>query len=143
MMTQYEHKKRLAHESRQRSYQKHIQKQKKQIVTSEWWLNKTIKEQAEQKFWCTSHEGCYRCSTNNGESLNHAKAKFEIWLQHKMQGHLVYTELRLKNGARPDLVVAEPRTGNIYCVEIVRTEPAKSLASKQSTYPFPIRKVVV
>lgn len=103
-----------------------------------------VKEVADQRYWATSHKNCFRASFSAKETMfnqqpeteKHINTKFERWKYHRKLGRIVFTELRLKDGNRPDLIVIDK--GFIFCEEIVNTEEEQSLLKKAHKYPFNI-----
>jgi hypothetical protein len=109
------------------------------------WGAMTVKSQADPQFWCSTHEGCFRCSfgrkeDGRGETDDHRDTKYERWKFHKKCGRLVWCELRLRNGmGRPDLVVVDK--GFTFIEEIVCSEKEASIVLKKDKYPWPISVV--
>jgi hypothetical protein len=68
--------------------------------------------------------------------------KYELWKEYRRLGAAVFTELRLKNGSRPDLVVCLAN-GDVEIIEVVESETEESLLLKEEKYPFPIKIVRV
>jgi len=136
-------------------YQKKLQKQtekkrnrqiSKMKTSVEYQITK-VKEVADKRFWCTAHDGCFRASFSEQgkkvESLKHIRAKFDRWLLHRLEGHIVFCELRLKDVGRPDLVIIHKNTGEIWIEEIVCSEKKESLIKKNNKYPFPVKSIKV
>lgn len=127
--------------------EKHInRKVAKYQNTIEYGISK-VKEVANPRFWCTTHEGCFRCSFEKqdndrcAESKEHRDKKYERWAHHKLQGRAVFCELILDNGLRPDLIVVDK--GFIFIEEIVCSEKEQSIIRKKKSYPFPVNVINV
>lgn len=94
-----------------------------------------VKEQAEPAFWSSSHEGCLRVSINDTDA--HTETMFRQWWEYRKRGYAVYTNLILKSGDRPDLIVISPH-GEIKAIEVVASESEASIKDKRVRYPWPI-----
>jgi len=97
-----------------------------------------VKEEARQDTWCTTHANCFRCSIGKAESEKHIRKKFDRFLEWRLFGATVFTELRLKDGSRPDLIICL-NNGEVFIEEIVESEKEESLLLKEDKYPFPIK----
>ena len=104
--------------------------------TLEWGAGE-VKKYADPKSWCSSHEGCFRCSFGKNETPLHRDTKYERWKHHKQLGRLVWCELRLKppHGIT-DLTVVDK--GFIFIEEIAVSEKEASLIEKKRKYPWPV-----
>jgi len=101
-----------------------------------------VKEVARPDTWCTNHGNCFRCSIGDAESEAHARGKFERFIYWRQYGATVFTELRLKSGDRPDLVICL-NNGEIFIEEIAESEKEVSLLAKKERYPFPMKIIRV
>lgn len=107
---------------------------------------KVVKENANPAFWSSSHKNCFRASfsknpdsTRKPESKAHRDKKYSEWCKYRSLGYIVFTELILKNGLRPDLVVVD--VGFVFIIEVVNTEKEESIIRKKKEYPFPVEVV--
>lgn len=120
-----------------------MQDKEKREKSLSWALN-VIKEQSRRDTWCTTHKNCFRCTVSpdlkKGESDAHIKKKFERYLEWRRFGAIVFTELILLGGNRPDLVICL-NNGEIFIEEIVESEKGASLLLKENKYPFPVKIV--
>lgn len=122
-----------------RIQRKRVQDKTKAEKSLIWALN-TVKDQARRDTWSTAHKNCFRCSIGEGESETHIRKKFDRFLEWRRFGATVFTELRLLDGSRPDLIVCL-NNGEIFIEEIVESEKEASLLLKEEKYPFPIKIV--
>jgi len=102
-----------------------------------------LKEVSRKDTWCTDHANCFRGTITidgKGESEAHLDKKYELWKECRKMGGKVFTELRLAEGGRPDLVVCW-NNGKIEIIEVVESEREESLLLKEDKYPFPMRVV--
>ena len=99
-----------------------------------------VKSQARSSSWCSTHGNCFRWY--EGETEEHIRAKFERFLEWRRHGATVFTELILKNGKRPDLIVCL-NNGEIFIEEVAVTESEHSLEAKKNPYPWPIKVIRV
>ena len=97
-----------------------------------------VKETVRSSSWCSTHGNCFRWY--EGETEEHINAKFERFKEWRRHGATVFTELILKNGKRPDLIVCFSN-GEVFIEEIAVTEAEASLAEKDLKYPFPIKVI--
>jgi len=133
MARDYEKKKLRAQASRQRSYEKHVNKLK---TSSEF----RIKEGLEEIRFSNrsgSHVNCIRIFPNN--TLEHEHTKFMVCWTLRKWGHDFITEPIFNNNKRADVI--DLSEGIVY--EIIKSETEAKLADKTETYPdvFEIRKV--
>jgi competence CoiA-like predicted nuclease len=70
-------------------------------------------------------EGCIKCSNETMEHLA-VKAQIVWWL--KKQGYSCYTEARLKDNSRPDIIALKDQHGVI--IEVCHSESERKLADK-------------
>jgi hypothetical protein len=77
-----------------------------------------------------SHCGCFRASPG-GESDEHIRRKFEVWLELRKRKDAVLTEAIFENGARADVV--DLTKGIIY--EVTHSEKEQDCREKVKTYP--------
>lgn len=101
--------------------------------------------QGKAKGLITKKEGeSFRCSfshslrDNAGESKQHTYLKFDRWYRNRWLGRLVFVELELKDGSRPDLIIA-CRDGSVFIEEIGITEGQESFTKKFIKYPWPMK----
>jgi len=102
---------------------------------------KRVCEEARRDTWSTSHKNCFRGSISidgKGETEAHLDKKYELWKEYRKAGATVFTELILKDGSRPDLIVCW-NNGDIEIVEVAKTEKEESLLLKEDKYPFKIK----
>lgn len=100
-----------------------------------------VKDQARPDCWCTTHANCFQFSIGKSESESHIRAKFERFLNLRMIGYTVFTELRWKGkGGRSDLVVCA-NNGDVWIEEILESETDKKFEQKLDKYPFPVNKI--
>ena len=103
-----------------------------------------LKEVARRDTWCTVHSNCFRGSISfdgrKGESEAHLDKKYALWKEYRKAGAIVFVELRLADGSRPDLIVVW-NNGQIEIVEVAESEKEESLLAKEDKYPFPIKVV--
>lgn len=118
---------------------KHYQKVRKRFEESTIGGINKIKELARRDTWCSTHKNCFRASFGKSENKAHRDKKYERWCHHRERGRSVFTELVLKSGLRPDLVIVDNK-GMVWVEEVVNSESDESVVSKMSNYPF---KVVV
>ncbi|KKK53188.1 hypothetical protein LCGC14_3097270 [marine sediment metagenome] len=123
-------------ESINRQFEIDMEKYQKTLI----YALKSVKDQARPDTWSSAHKNCFRCSIGKGESEKHIRKKFERYLEWRKLGAVVFTELRLKDGSRPDLIVCL-NNGSVFIEEIVESEKEASLLIKEKKYPFPIRIV--
>lgn len=73
-------------------------------------------------------EGCSKTQGSLGESIEHYLVKSAVlhWL--KTQGYDVWTESRLKDGSRPDIIAIKGHIG--YILEIIHSETEKKFMAK-------------
>lgn len=95
-----------------------------------------IKDEVRTDTWCTVHLNCFKASFGPGESEKHMDKKYERWKYWQKKGFYVFTEVRLKNGQRPDLIVFNEN--EIFIEEIVNTEKKESIEKKKYKYPFSV-----
>ena len=141
-MTKKTPEQKLAHyKQKQQEYaEKAMLRRGEKLRKSMPWLVSEIKEYADQKFWCSTHLCCFRFSVADTEE--HIYKCFDRFYHHLKLGRMVYSELRLKEGmGRPDLVVIEPSTGEVWCEEIVVSESGESIKAKEQKYPWPVTVV--
>lgn len=69
---------------------------------------------------------------HKGNTLEHERTKFEVAYWLKNNGYDFYSEVTLKNGKRPDLLVVG--VPDPFAVEIVHTESAESIEVKKAEY---------
>lgn len=139
----------ICNDCRQIIYQERREKEQNKVqskikATKEYGI-KRVKAEAFAPYWCTEHRNCFRATITEdgkGESEEHVNKKFERWKYHRMRRHIVFCELVLKDGSRPDLVIVE-NGENIYIEEILCSEKEENIVSKMQKYPFPIRKIYV
>ena len=128
-------------ESRKRSIERSIvNRRQKQESTLQSALNR-VHQEARRDTWCTSHKNCFRGSISidgKGETEAHLDKKYELWKEYRKAGATVFTELILKDGSRPDLIVCW-NNGDIEIVEVAKTEKEESLLLKEDKYPFKIK----
>lgn len=123
---------------RSAAFNRKVKKDKEKYQKSLIWALHSVKEQARQDTWSTAHKNCFRCSIGKGESEKHIRRKFERYLEWRKYGAVVFTELRLKDGSRPDLIICLSN-GEVFIEEIVESEKEASLLLKEDKYPFPIK----
>jgi len=126
--------------AKQRNYVKHLNNLESKRSKTLFNAVRKVKDVAETSLWSSSHDNCFRCTVGKGESPRHIKKKFERWLYWREFGATVFTELRLKNGRRPDLIVCL-NNGDVFIEEIVESEKEKSIIDKRKDYPFEIRAI--
>jgi len=97
-----------------------------------------VKEKVRQSSWCSTHGNCFRWY--EGETDEHIRAKFERFMEWRKHGATVFTELILKNGKRPDLIICFAN-GDVFIEEIAVSESEHSLEAKKNPYPFPIKVI--
>ncbi len=100
-----------------------------------------VHDEARADTWCTAHKNCFRGSISidgKGESEAHLDKKYELWKEYRRAGAVVFTELILKDGSQPDLIVCW-NNGDIQIVEVAKSEKEESLLLKEDKYPFPIK----
>jgi hypothetical protein len=73
--------------------------------------------------------------------MKHVFYKFIRYLYHRQAGRTVFTELILKNGKRPDLIVLEQDF--VWIEEICISEKESSIIEKKKDYPFPIKVIKI
>jgi len=117
----------------------------RKIIKSQRSLNGALKcvyEEIRRDTWCTPHTNCFRGSITidgkGGESEEHLDKKYQLWKEFRKAGAIVLTEIILKDGSRPDLIVCW-NNGEVEIVEIAKSEKEKSLILKEDKYPFPIK----
>jgi hypothetical protein len=131
------------HSKYEKALGKYEKKQEYKKTANIEYALKIVREYAREDTWCTSHANCFRASfglDNKAESEAHLNKKFELWCEYRRLGFVVYCELILKDGRRPDLVIVG-NNGTIEIIEIYESESSKSLENKESVYPFPVRAV--
>ncbi len=99
-----------------------------------------IKDAANSLFWSTSHKNCFRATFGPGESPKHMDKKYERWKYHRSMGRIVFCELILENGSRPDLIICDNK-GNVWIEEILVSEKDENIKNKEVKYPFEVRKI--
>ena len=128
-------------ESRKKSIERSMAKRRlKQQSTLQSALNR-VHEEARRDTWCTSHKNCFRGSISidgKGETEAHLDKKYELWKEYRKMGAIVFTELILQDGSRPDLIVCW-NNGEVEIVEVVHSEKEESIILKEDKYPFPIK----
>jgi hypothetical protein len=77
-----------------------------------------------------SHTSCFRAAPG-GESDEHIRRKFEVWLELRKRGSTVMTEAIFENGGRADVV--DLSRGIIY--EVTHSEKENDCKEKVKTYP--------
>ena len=121
----------------------YLERKKNRLISLNSSINR-VKEVARRDTWCTNHSNCFRASFSqkdkNAESDRHRDKKYETWVEYRKMGCVVFVELRLLNGCRPDLIVCF-NNGDVEIVEIVESETEKSILIKKDKYPFPLRVV--
>ena len=125
-----------AYESKQRSFERMVARRKAKMESTLTAAIRKVKEEARQDCWCTIHDSCFRYY--EGETDNHVRAKFERFLHWRKYGASVFTELILKNGKRPDLIICL-NNGEVFIEEILESEKEENiLLNKKEAYPFKI-----
>jgi hypothetical protein len=120
---------------------KHTLKEKSTLQSA---LNR-VYEEARKDTWSTSHKNCFRGSISidgKAETEAHLDKKYELWKEYRKAGATVFTELRLLDGSRPDLVVCW-NNGEVEIVEVAHSEKEESILLKEDKYPFPMKVVKV
>jgi hypothetical protein len=135
MQTYEEHQ-----EKRRESILRQIKRQKAKRESTLPAALSRVKEVSRPDTWCTNHGNCFRCSVGDAESEKHARCKFDRFIYWRQYGATVFTELRLKTGDRPDLVICL-NNGEIFIEEIAESEKEASLLAKKERYPFPMKVI--
>jgi len=129
---------------RQEAYQKKVEKDRLKRESTVISAISRLKAISRRDTWCTSHTNCFRGSLaldgRKGESETHLDKKYELWKEYRKLGCIVFTELRLSDGSRPDLVICF-NNGTIEIIEVIESEKEESLLLKEDKYPFPMKVV--
>jgi len=128
---------------RQEAYQKKIEKDRLKRESTVISAISRLKAISRKDTWCTSHSNCFKGSISingKGESETHLDKKYELWKEARQMGGTVFTELRLNDGSRPDLIVCW-NNGTVEIIEVAESEKEESLLLKEDKYPFPMRVV--
>lgn len=123
---------------REKRFKEYLQRQKDKRKSTKGYAEYRVKCEARRDAWCSTHANCFRFY--EGETEEHVRAKFERFLHWRSMECTVYTELILKNGKRPDLIICQ-NNGDIFIEEIMESESDESIELKEKSYPFPIRLV--
>lgn len=70
---------------------------------------------------------------NKKGTYSHELMKFKLLWLYLLEGYDCYTEVELKKGGRPDLIVFKGNDAKI--IEVVNSEKQESIESKKSKYP--------
>lgn len=129
----YEQRKRKAYLAKQKSFERHIARQKSSLE----YRKRDYLNEIRISNRSGSHVNCLRLFKNN--TLAHEQTKFMVCWTLLKWGHEFITEPIFNNGKRAD--VLDLHTGIVY--EVIKTETEERLADKSDTYPqiFEIRKV--
>ena len=77
----------------------------------------------------------------SNETIEHFTVKCQVAHYCYKNGWQVFSECNLKGGGRADLVILNKANGDIYAIEVLKSETEKMCNEKN--YPIPIIKVYV
>jgi len=100
-------------------------------------IYRVLRPEASSYCWSSNHKNCFRYSTH--ETDKHIDKKFERFKYWRKQKADVFTEVILKSGLRPDLIIVTEN--EVFIEEIVASESEKSILLKKDNYPFVITTI--
>ena len=100
-------------------------------------IYRELRPEVNKLCWSSTHNNCFRAGINETDA--HIKKKFERWLYWRRLGATVFTELILKSGLRPDILVVTDE--KIFIEEIVKSESNESIELKKTEYPWELTRV--
>ena len=100
-------------------------------------IYRELKPEVETRCWSSIHSNCFRFSVHETDA--HILKKFERFLYWRRLGAVVFTELILKSGKRPDLLIVTDQ--KIFIEEITQSEKEESILLKKEVYPWEITRI--